>query len=156
MPGPIDYSKITIYPNVDTVEWWAGTKEGKLLVRECKGCGYKYFPPYPMCARCNSVDLTWCQSTGKGTIYSYCVIVQPTLAMFSKTVPFVIGLVELDDCRSPDGSLVRIPFAMTDDEDAIAIGLPAEVVFELTNDPKIVMPRWKLSGSADNTWKFQG
>ena len=64
MPGPIDYSKITIYPNFDTVEWWAGTKEGKLLVRECKSCGYMFFPPYPMCARCNSMDLGWHQSAG--------------------------------------------------------------------------------------------
>jgi uncharacterized OB-fold protein len=78
------------------------------------------------------------------------------LAVFANAVPFVIGLVELDDCRSPDGSLIRIPFAMVDDEDAVAIGLPAEVVFEPTNDPNLVMPRWKISGSAKNTWKFEG
>ncbi len=102
------------------------------------------------------MDLGWHQSAGQGVIYSYCVIVQPVLAMFANTVPFVIGLVELNDCRSPDGSLIRIPFAMMDDEDAVAIGLPAEVVFEPTNDPKLVMPRWKISGIAENTWKFEG
>ncbi|HZY60138.1 MAG TPA: zinc ribbon domain-containing protein, partial [Candidatus Binataceae bacterium] len=59
MPGPIDYSKITIYPSPDTAEWWGGTKEGRLLVRECRSCGYLFFPPYPMCARCNSMDLGW-------------------------------------------------------------------------------------------------
>ena len=156
MPGPIDYSKITIYPSPDTIEWWAGTREGRLLVRECKACGYRFFPPYPMCARCNSMDLGWHQSAGKGVLYSYCVIVQPVAAMFVNTVPFVIGLVELDDCHSPDGSLIRIPFAMLDDEDAVAIGLPAEVVFEPTNDPNLVMPRWKISGATANSWKFRG
>ena len=157
MPGPIDYSKLTIYPNPDTVEWWQGTKAAKLLVRECNSCGYMFFPPYPMCARCNSMDLGWRQSAGTGVVYSYCVIVQPVAAMFARTVPFVIGLVELDDCRSPDGSLIRIPFAMIDDEDAVAIGLRAEVIFEPTNDQNIVMPRWKISAGADgvrNTWKF--
>jgi hypothetical protein len=28
------------------------------------------------------------------------------------------------------------------------------VLFEETGDPKIVMPRWRLSGSAENAWKF--
>jgi len=101
------------------------------------------------------MDLGWHQSAGKGVLYSYCVIVQPVAAMFVNTVPFVIGLVELDDCHSPDGSLIRIPFAMLDDEDAVAIGLPAEVVFEPTNDPNLVMPRWKISGAAPNSWKFR-
>jgi hypothetical protein len=29
------------------------------------------------------------------------------------------------------------------------------VLYEETNDPKIVMPRWRTSGSAPNTWKFK-
>jgi hypothetical protein len=28
------------------------------------------------------------------------------------------------------------------------------VVFEETNDPKIVMPRWRISGTAANSWRF--
>jgi hypothetical protein len=44
---------------------------------------------------------------------------------------------------------------MVDDEADVAIGLPAEVVFEPTSDPNFVMPRWKISGTAQNTWKFK-
>ncbi|SRR5579871_1501510 len=155
MAGPIDYSTITIYPNPDTVEWWEGTRSGKLLVRKCNSCGYMFFPPYPMCARCNSMDLGWHQSAGTGIVHSYCVIVQPVAAAFVSAVPFVIGLVELDDCRSPDGSLIRIPFAMLDDEDEVAIGLPAGVVFEPMAGSDLVMPRWKLKGTSPRTWQFQ-
>jgi hypothetical protein len=36
MPGPIDYTKLRILPDFDTVEWWAGTKQHKYLVRQCK------------------------------------------------------------------------------------------------------------------------
>jgi len=43
---------------------------------------------------------------------------------------------------------------MMEDESQVAIGLPAAVVFEETNDPKIVMPRWRVSGTASNTWRF--
>ena len=44
MPGPIDYSKITIMPDFDTVDWWMGTKEHKYLVRQCNECQHKWFP----------------------------------------------------------------------------------------------------------------
>jgi len=27
-------------------------------------------------------------------------------------------------------------------------------VFEETNDPKIVMPRWRINGTAANSWRF--
>jgi hypothetical protein len=40
------------------------------------------------------------------------------------------------------------------DEPETDIGLPCEVVYEEANDPKIVVPRWKSSGTAANTWHF--
>jgi hypothetical protein len=43
---------------------------------------------------------------------------------------------------------------MTNDEAEVAIGLPCSVLFEETNDPKIVMPRWRVSGTAEKTWRF--
>jgi uncharacterized OB-fold protein len=71
MPGPIDYSKLRILPDFDTVEWWAGTRQRKYLVRQCKACGHKWFPPiFPACAKCASMDVAWFETGGKGTIYS--------------------------------------------------------------------------------------
>jgi len=87
-------------------------------------------------------------------IHSYVVVTQPILAAFVPAVPYVVGLIELDDCHEADGSLTRVAGVMMDDEDKMAIGLPAEVVFEPTADPNFVMPRWKISGTAQNTWKF--
>ena len=84
MPGQIDYSKIQIIPDPDTVEWWAGTKQHKFLVRQCKSCGHKWFPPFPACAKCTSMDLTWFETSGKGVIHSYVVVTQPILAAFVK------------------------------------------------------------------------
>ena len=48
----------------------------------------------------------------------------------------------------------RVAGVMLNEESEVAIGLPCEVVYEETNDPKIVMPRWKINGSAANTWRF--
>ncbi len=154
MPGAIDYSKINIIPDQDTMEWWEGTKRRKLLVRQCKNCGHKWFPPFPACAKCTSMDLTWFETSGKGVLHSYVVVTQPILAAFVNSVPYVVGLVELDDCHEPDGRLTRIAGVMMEDEADVAIGLPCEVVFEQTADPNFIMPRWKISGTAQNTWKF--
>jgi uncharacterized OB-fold protein len=100
------------------------------------------------------MDLTWFETAGKGVLHSYIVVTQPILSAFIETVPYVVGLIELDDCHETDGSLVRVAGVLMDDEDAVAIGLPVEVVFEETKEPNIVIPRWKICGTAENTWKF--
>ncbi|MEA2679226.1 MAG: hypothetical protein QOK03_948 [Candidatus Binataceae bacterium] len=100
MPGPIDYSKLRILPDFDTAEWWAGTRQHKYLVRQCKACGHKWFPPiFPACAKCASMEITWFETAGKGRIYSYVVVVQPIVGAFIGAVPYVVAIVELDDCK---------------------------------------------------------
>ena len=155
MPGPIDYTKLRILPDFDTAEWWAGTKQHKYLVRQCKACGHKWFPPiFPACAKCASMDVGWFETGGKGTIYSYVVVVQPIVGAFIGTVPYVVAIIELDDCKEADGRVTRVAGVMLNDEPEVAIGMPCEVVYEETNDAKIVMPRWKINGPAADGWRF--
>ena len=154
MPGPIDYSKITIMPDFDTVDWWMGTKEHKYLVRQCNECQHKWFPPFPACDKCNSMDLGWFETAGTGILHSYIVVTQPILGAFIETVPYVVGLIELDGCQEADGALVRVGGVLLDDEINVAIGLPVSVAYEETNDSNIVIPRWKVSGTSDDTWRF--
>ena len=157
MPGPIDYSLINVDPDPDTVEWWDATKEKKFLVRRCNSCEQKYFPPYPACPKCTSMDdLGWYQIEGKGVIYSYTVVVHPILAPFTDTVPYVAAVIDLPDAANSDGSATRVVGVLLDDEEAVAIGLPVEVVFEESPQSEYVMPRWRISGTAEDTWKFQG
>ena len=155
MPAPIDYSKLRIVPDFDTAEWWAAAKEHKYLVRQCSDCGHKWFPPiFPACARCGSLKPGWFETAGKGVIYSYVVVVQPIVGAFVGTAPYVVAIIELDDCREAGGSVTRVAGVMLNDEPEVAIGLPCEVVYEETADPRIVMPRWRVSGSAANAWRF--
>jgi len=156
MPGPIDYSKLDIHPDYDTRDWWAGTKQHKYLVRQCKDCGYKWFPPGPVCAKCTSFNAGWFETAGKGVIHSYTVIPKGGLPAFAGTGQYVVALIELDDCKVPEGSLVRTCGVMVDDEDAVAIGLPVTVEYEVSANPEFVFPRWKISGTAPGAWKFIG
>ncbi len=155
MPGPIDYSKLRIVPDFDSAEWWAGTRQHKYLLRQCKACGHKWFPPnIPACSKCASMDLVWFETAGTGVIYSYVVVVQPIIGAFIGTVPYVVAIIELDDCKEADGSVTRVAGVMLNDEAEVAIGLPCQVMYEETADPRIVMPRWKINGTAANTWRF--
>ena len=43
---------------------------------------------------------------------------------------------------------------LTDDHSKAAIGSPCEVLYEPTADPRIVMPRWKISASSAKGWNF--
>ena len=100
------------------------------------------------------MDIGWFETAGKGTLYSYVVVVQPIVGAFVGTVPYVVAIIELDGCKETDGTVTRIAGVLTNDESEVAIGLPCEVQYEATNDAKIVMPRWRISGSAQHTWKF--
>lgn len=156
MPGPIDYSLLQVAPDFDTQEWWDATKEDKFLVRSCNDCGHRWFPPFPACAQCTSMDLGWHQIEGKGAIHSYTVVEQPILAPFVNTVPYVVAVIDLVDVANPDGTPIRVVGVLMDDEDAVAINNPVEVVFEKSSDSEYVMPRWRVAGQAADAWKFEG
>jgi hypothetical protein len=53
-----------------------------------------------------------------------------------------------------DGSVTRVAGVLTDDHSKAAIGLPCEVLYEPTADPRIVMPRWKITASSAKGWSF--
>jgi|SRR5271163_3195988 len=155
MPGPIDYARLRILPDFDTAEWWAATRQHKYLVRQCNKCGHKWFPPtIPACGKCASMDIGWFETAGKGVVYSYVVVTQPILGAFVGTVPYLVAVIELNDCHEADGRVTRVAGVMLNDEPDVSIGLPCEVVYEETNDPKIVVPRWKVSGSGAACWHF--
>jgi uncharacterized OB-fold protein len=101
------------------------------------------------------MDIGWFETGGKGVIHSYVVVAQPIVGAFIGAVPYVVALIELDDCKEDDSTVTRVAGVMTDDESEVAIGLPCAVLFEETSDPKIVMPRWRISGTAGNTWRFR-
>jgi len=156
MSVTIDYSKLRIHPDPDTREWWEATRQRKYLVRQCNQCGHKWFPPnIPACSKCTSMDIGWFETAGKGVIHSYVVVVQPIVGAFVGAVPYVVAVIELDDCKEEDGTVTRVAGVMINDEAEVAIGLPCSVLFEETNDPRIVMPRWHVSGTAEKTWRFE-
>ncbi len=156
MPGPIDYTKIRIVADPDTKEWWEATKQHRYLVRQCKDCEHKWFPPFPACSKCGSMNLTWMEIKGEGIIHSYVVIEQPILAAFVKAVPYLVAVIELPETREKDGSVTRVAGVLLDNEKDVAIGFRVRPEYEASNDPNMVIPRWKVTAKVPGAKRFDG
>jgi len=78
-------------------KYWAGLREGKLLVQRCLSCHRLQFYPRFFCGQCYGRELEWYETKGIGTIYTFTVIRRPPTEDFKDEVPYIIGLVELEE-----------------------------------------------------------
>ena len=79
----------------DMQEFFAGTREGRLMVQQCGGCGALRFPAYEICSKCNSTKANWVQVSGRGTVYSFNIMHQLYHPAFATEVPYAVVVVEL-------------------------------------------------------------
>jgi hypothetical protein len=121
--------------NADTAFFWEGVDAGELRIQRCTGCGALRHPPRPMCGSCQSTEFDTVVASGRGTIYSYAVHHHPPLPGIE--LPLVVILVELEEG-------VRLVSSLTGaGPDAVAIGLPVEVVFSQVDDD-LTLPLFRL------------
>jgi uncharacterized OB-fold protein len=105
---------------------WDAAKEGRLVVQRCAECGYYNHPPRPSCDRCSAQRLEYAPVSGRGTIYTFTVMHQPSVAGFESEVPYINIVVELEE--QPMLFMVsNLPHA---ELDKIRIGGRVEVWFE--------------------------
>ena len=138
-----------ILPDVDdevTAPFWAGAREGRLLVQHCGACGTPRFPPRLFCGRCRSGRIDWRPSAGRGRIWSWIIAHGPTLPAFADRVPYPVVVVELDDMPGIRlvGNLVAAAGAAINSvpADRIAIAMPVSVSFESIADG-VLLPMWR-------------
>lgn len=117
-------------PSELTAFFWDGAREGQLLVQQCNTCHRFQHPPEPVCHHCLSFDLGHGKMSGRGTVYTYQVATQAFHPWFADKLPYVIGVVELDEQRGLKllTNLVDFP------EDALAVGARVQVRFRPLSD----------------------
>jgi uncharacterized protein len=115
--------------------YWEAARNHRLELLRCQACGHFVHFPKPMCERCQSVDLIPEEISGRGSLYSYCTVVQPGHPYFTDKVPYVLGIVDIDE--EPG---VRIPAGIVEYESsALRCGTPVEVVFRALT-PDVTLP----------------
>jgi uncharacterized OB-fold protein len=124
-------------PDQETAAYWEAAREGRLLIKECRGCGRPFFYPRAACPRCWSTDTVWREASGRGTVYTFTVVYQNDLPPFRDRVPYVVAIVELEEgvrmtsniegCAPEEvrcGMAVRVAFREEPRGDGEVVALP--------------------------------
>ena len=117
--------------------FWEGAKQGRLLVQHCDACDLYQYPPDVVCIHCQSSELTPAQVSGRGTLYTFSVVDRAFLAGFVDALPYVVGLVELEE----QAGLKILTNIVEAERKSLRVGMPLEVVFEERGD--VVLPQFR-------------
>lgn len=107
----------------ETVEYWAGCRQGELRVQRCRACARHQFYPRVLCTACASRDLEWVRCGGRATVRTFTIVQRPVSEAYAADVPYVVALVVLEEGPSLMTHVVDCP------PEAVRIGMVVEVDF---------------------------
>jgi uncharacterized OB-fold protein len=126
-------------PDAASEPFWAGCAERRLLVQHCLNCGAWQSPPRLLCHDCRESRFEWVQSEGGGRIYTYTVAHHPPSPALREEVPYVVVVVQLDDCGG-----ARLVSNLVG-EDALDVGIDRAVRLLWDDDAGAWLPRFELA-----------
>ncbi|MCB1740462.1 MAG: Zn-ribbon domain-containing OB-fold protein [Gammaproteobacteria bacterium] len=126
-------SKPIPLPNPDTVAYWDGLREGRLMLQQCAQCGHIRHYPRPMCDECYSMESKWVQASGKGKVHSWTETHHPFHPGFKQELPYVLVTVELEEGVRLNAQLRGAGLA------DLALDKPVRIQFESAG-PELVLP----------------
>jgi uncharacterized OB-fold protein len=119
-------------PSIETEAFWAAVQERRLTVPKCDACGALTFPPTVACPSCGSDTFTWTPVSGRGTVYSFTVYHRVYHPAFKDKVPYVVGVVALEEGPRIISNIVGIPASN------VTCDMPVKVVFEEVRDGYLI------------------
>ena len=128
--------------NADSAPYWAGAREGRLLLQRCGDCGTLRFFPRLLCTECGSDRVEWTQVSGRGTVHSFTVVHRAAFPEFQAIVPYVVALIDLEEGPRMMTNIVG------DDALDVEIGDAVTVVFKDRGTDGAKVPQFKRAGGA--------
>jgi len=116
--------------------FWEACREKRLTIQECKECGKHVFYPRIACPHCFSDRLDWVEASGKGTVYTYSVVVSNAPSAFIKDMPYVIAVIRLEEGVQMLSNVVECK------PEDVRCDMPVEVTFEKL-DEQFTLPKFK-------------
>jgi len=113
--------------------FFAGAARHELTIPRCDGCGRLVWYPEPACPTCGGTSFTWTAVRGSGRLYSWAVVRRAFLPAFADRVPFVTGLVALDD----DPAVRIVTYIVDCDPLGLRADDPVRVRFEDLSFPTV-------------------
>ena len=144
-------------------EYVAAARAHRLVLRACTACGLLRYPPSHACPWCMDLGWAWREVSGRGTIYSYEIVVHAIQPGFKDWAPYPVVLVELDEQRGQPTAdealrivtnLVRPDFT-PEAEENVAIGRRVRVLFQDLAE-EVALPQFTLSEEppAGRLWRL--
>lgn len=131
-----DIGKPLPRPNEDSIVYWKGCKDHKLLMQQCQACRHVRFYPRIVCPACGRTETAWIEASGKAKVYSYTTVYRAPSAAFKDDVPYVLALVDLDEGPRMMTNLVDC------DTVPLSVGMSVSVVFDDVSD-EISLPKFR-------------
>jgi uncharacterized OB-fold protein len=125
-------------PTPDDAFFWEGAAAGKLLARQCAGCGRLQHPPSPMCPVCGSAEWHLRELSGRGTVHSWVASHHPGRP---DEEPRIVILVQLEEGIRMVSNLRGVAL------DAVRNEMPVQVCF--VEEEGIVLPQFGLAQDAE-------
>jgi len=117
-------------PDVDwppTAPFWAAAAEGRFELPRCRSCGRLCWYPKESCSYCGDAALSWEPVAGRARLFSWVVVRNVFLPQYREKVPYVTGLVSLEE--DPSVRLVTEVVDTDVDSGGLEFDQPMEVVF---------------------------
>ena len=112
-----------VQANIETQQFWDATARGVFLLVRCNACDTVIWYPRPHCPECGSVDVSWFEASGRGTVYS-CTINRSGGGAWKAVSPYVLAYVQLEEGPRILSNIVGC------DPEAVHIGMAVSVVFD--------------------------
>lgn len=159
-------ARVAIAPNdPEHLGFLEAAGKGRFVLQRCAECSKLRYPVGNACPFCTALGWEWAEVSGKGTIYSYELVMHPIHPSFRDQVPYPIVLVELDEQRGVptehDGLRVLSMLVNAEDRpesmEKVAIGVRVEVGFTDLGDG-LALPRFHLSDEPPEhtPWSLKG
>ena len=124
------------FPEPNTEPYWEGVKNGELKYQTCDDCNEVVFYPRKHCTLCGSNNLSWHESKGEGSVYTYSVVRQNRMPAFVELGAYSVAYVDLDEGFRMFSTVVGVENPTTD----IQIGMRVKVEFETQDEGEYPIP----------------
>ncbi len=111
-------------PDEISAPFFAGARDGKLMLQHCSACERWSFPVRERCPHCLAAGLVWRQAKGQGSLYTFTIMHQVMNPGFASAVPYNIAQVDLVEGVRMTSNVIGIG------DDGLRVGMALEVVFE--------------------------
>jgi uncharacterized OB-fold protein len=130
-------------PDGVSAPYWAGLREGRLLVQRCRHCSTWQFGPEWICHACLAFDPDWVEVAPRGRIYSWERVWHPAHAALKDHGPYLVVLVELPHA----GQVRMVGNLLGNAQQAVEIGAEVVGVYEShpQADPPHALLQWRLA-----------